>query len=360
MARIELRGLAHSYAPEATPRGYALSPFTHQWEDGGAYALLGPSGCGKTTMLNIMSGLLRPSEGRVLFDGVDVTDVPTARRNIAQVFQFPVIYRTMSVLENLAFPLRCRGTPPREIDRRVREVAELLNLTRDLPRPARKLTAVAKQLVSLGRGLVRTDVSALLMDEPLTVVDPDLKWQLRRKLKEINEQHRATLIYVTHDQNEAMTLAGKVVVMNHGKVVQVGTPQELFESPEHTFVGYFIGSPAMNLVPCALAEDAVSIGAARVPLPGVHHMPVPAGAKLELGIRPDFLEVVGRGEAGAVPADLLHVQQMGTYRILTLNVAGHRLKANVPARRTFSAEHPAVRFPPQWTRLYLDSVLARR
>lgn len=359
MARIELKNLAHNYDPEKADSEYALYPFDHEWENGGAYALLGPSGCGKTTMLNIMSGLVQPSEGRVFFDSVDVTDLPTAKRNIAQVFQFPVIYQTMSVYKNLAFPLRCRKTPKKEIDQRVNEVAEILNLSKKLSRPARKLTSVDKQLISLGRGLVRSDVSALLMDEPLTVVDPDLKWQLRRKLKEVNERYKVTLVYVTHDQNEAMTFAEKVVVMNQGQVMQIGTPQELFENPEHSFVGYFIGSPAMNLIPCESTEKGVLIKGKKISILGFDKMKMPKEGKLELGIRPDFLKVVGKKEENALPVKLIHVQNLGTYRILTVDLDGQEIKAKISAKQGFSAEKLFLKFPPEWIRMYANSVLLK-
>jgi glycerol transport system ATP-binding protein len=191
-------------------------------------------------MLNIVSGLVRPSAGRILFDDKDVTDLKTEDRNIAQVFQFPVIYNTMTVYENLAFPLKCRDFSKSKTDERVNSVAETLNLKSFLNSPARKLTADQKQLISLGRGLVREDVAAVLMDEPLTVIDPDLKFRLRRNLKEINEQYKTTLVYVTHDQNEAMTFADNIIVMSEGEVVQTGSPKELFERPNTTFVGYFI------------------------------------------------------------------------------------------------------------------------
>src|SRR3954466_5532962 len=246
MARIELRGLAHSYSVK--PRGdadYALKPMDHVWEDGGAYALLGPSGCGKTTLLNIISGLLVPSEGQVLFDGRDVTRLPPQKRNIAQVFQFPVIYDTMSVFDNLAFPLRNRKMPAAEVKKRVHEVAEILDMTRDLPHKANNLAADAKQKISLGRGLVRQDVAAILFDEPLTVIDPAMKWMLRRQLKKIHQQLKLTLIHVTHDQVEALTFADEVVVMTNGRVVQKGGADALFLRPDHAFVGYFIGSPGM-------------------------------------------------------------------------------------------------------------------
>ena len=188
MARIDL-DLAHSYmgAP-AGDQDYALLPLEMTFEEGGAYALLGPSGCGKTTMLNIISGLLVPSRGSVSFDGRDVTHQTPQQRNIAQVFQFPVIYDTMTVAENLAFPLRNRGVAPDRIKARVGQVAEMLELSAQLDQRAAGLAADAKQKISLGRGLVREDVSAVLFDEPLTVIDPHLKWQLRRKLKQIHHE----------------------------------------------------------------------------------------------------------------------------------------------------------------------------
>src|SRR3984885_12779294 len=268
MALITFENVAHSYLRSpARMEDYALRPMSLTWRHGGAYALLGPSGSGKTTLLNIISGLLRPSAGRVLFDGRDVTDASTVQRNIAQVFQFPVIYDTMTVFDNLAFPLRNRGIAAAEVRSRVSEVAEMLELTNDLRRRASGLPADVKQKVSLGRGLVRSDVSAILFDEPLTVIDPYVKWRLRRKLKEIHKRYSVTLIYVTHDQAEALTFADRVVVMNEGAVLQEGTPQELFETPSHRFVGYFIGSPGMNFLPCRLSSSGAEVAGQLVPLP---------------------------------------------------------------------------------------------
>ncbi|MHC4610659.1 MAG: ABC transporter ATP-binding protein, partial [Planctomycetota bacterium] len=243
MARISIQDLRHSYLD--VPRSeddWALKRMNVEWSDGGAYALLGPSGCGKTTLLSIISGLLTPTEGRVLFDGGDVTDIPPDRRNIAQVFQFPVVYDTMTVYDNLAFPLRNRGMAEAELDGKVREIAAMLDLEDMLKKRASGLTADGKQKISLGRGLVRSDVNAILFDEPLTVIDPHLKWILRSKLKELHQRIGTTMIYVTHDQTEALTFADQVVVMHEGTVVQIGTPVDLFERPKHTFVGHFIGS----------------------------------------------------------------------------------------------------------------------
>ncbi len=357
MARIDLDRLAHSYDGSGTQPTYALRPFTHTWEDGETYALLGPSGCGKTTLLNIMSGIVRPSEGRVRFDGVDVTELPTARRNIAQVFQFPVIYRTMTVFENLAFPLRCRQLPQREIRERVGEVAELLNLSGQLQRPALRLSADAKQLISLGRGLVRNDVAAILLDEPLTVIDPQLKFELRRKLKEVNRRYRLTLIYVTHDQTEAMTLANKVVVMNHGRVVQIGTPQELFERPEDAFVGYFIGSPSMNMLECRLAEGGVDVGDVHIAFPGADRPASKAGARLAFGVRPEYVTITDVPGADALPAVLADLKSVGAFCIATLDIGGQRLKAKMRADVPIPVDHVFVRFAEGRRLLYADDRL---
>src|ERR1700684_4510976 len=265
MARIDLVDLAHSYGGDAAnPDSYALKPISMTWRQGGAYALLGPSGCGKTTLLNLISGIRTPSRGKILFDGVDITPLSTQKRNIAQVFQFPVIYDTMTVGQNLAFPLRNRGVAKAEIDARVAEIAHLLDLPPDHDRKATRLTADAKQKISLGRGLVRSDVAAVLFDEPLTVIDPELKWQLRSKLKALHRELDLTMIYVTHDQTEALTFADTVVVMHDGRVVQSGTPAELFDKPEHTFVGYFIGSPGLSTVPGqGRGREGRSVGAPR-------------------------------------------------------------------------------------------------
>ena len=177
------------------------------------------------------------------FDERDVTDLPTTERQIAQVFQFPVVYDTMSVYDNLAFPLRNRGVEESVITERVNQVAQMLDLESSLHTRASGLTADGKQKISLGARLGAFGCKRLMFDEPLTVIDPHLKWLLRSKLKELHQQIGVTMIYVTHDQTEALTFADKVVVMYDGTVVQVGTPVELFNRPNHTFVGHFIGSP---------------------------------------------------------------------------------------------------------------------
>lgn len=323
MAQIEL-DLAHAYQPNPKAEAdYALLPLKMTFRDGGAYALLGPSGCGKTTMLNIMSGLVVPSQGAVKFDGVDVTRSSPQERNIAQVFQFPVIYDTMTVAQNLAFPLKNRQVPADQINRRVGQIAEMLDMSHQLDMRAAGLSADQKQKISLGRGLVRSDVSAVLFDEPLTVIDPHLKWQLRRKLKQIHHELKLTLIYVTHDQVEALTFAEEVVVMTRGKAVQVGSAEALFERPAHTFVGHFIGSPGMNFLPAQVVGGVLTVQGQAVQVP--QGLAVPQG-ELKLGIRPEYLQVSDVAEPGTLAAVVRQVQDVGTYQMMSCDAAGVALK----------------------------------
>ncbi|MBP7647099.1 MAG: ABC transporter ATP-binding protein [Comamonas sp.] len=342
MARITL-DLAHAYRPKPQQDSdYALLPMRMEFADGGAYALLGPSGCGKTTLLNIMSGLVKPSHGSVVFDGQDVTLRTPQQRNIAQVFQFPVIYDTMTVAENLAFPLRNRHVPEAQIRERVGVIAEMLELSGQLNQRAAGLAADAKQKISLGRGLVRPDVAAVLFDEPLTVIDPHLKWQLRRKLKQIHHELKLTLIYVTHDQVEALTFADHVVVMSRGKMVQVGSPEELFERPRHVFVGHFIGSPGMNFVPMEQRDGALYIAGQQVTAPPGLSGAGTAAQTLQLGIRPEYVQLVAPHSLGAWPAQVVRVQDVGTHSLLTAVMAGTPLKVRLPAGNATPALHETV------------------
>lgn len=317
MARIELIDIAHAYGQSRGEITWALKQMTLSWSDGGAYALLGPSGCGKTTLLNIISGLTTPTQGTILFDGRDVTSLEPQQRNIAQVFQFPVIYDTMTVYDNLAFPLRNRQWKPADVRKRVHEIAEILELQADLPMRAQGLAADVKQKISLGRGLVRPDVAAVLFDEPLTVIDPHVKWLLRRKLKQLHQQLNLSLIYVTHDQTEALTFADRVVVMPEGEVVQVGTPEELFETPAHRFVGNFIGSPGMNFIDSEW-QGAPSVQG--VPISTSSTQAPEAPASLAIGIRPEYLQVHSSPGPNRVPATITAARDQGTHWMLELQI----------------------------------------
>jgi glycerol transport system ATP-binding protein len=356
MAKITLDRLKHSYsaAPKG-PQDYALKEINLDWQDGGAYALLGPSGCGKSTLLNIISGLLVPSEGRILFDGRDVTREPPDRRNIAQVFQFPVIYDTMTVFDNLAFPLRNRGVAEDRVRARVGEIAAMLDVTEMLGTRAAGLTPDNKQKISMGRGLVRDDVNVIMFDEPLTVIDPHLKWKLRSKLKELHHRVRATMIYVTHDQTEALTFADQVVVMQDGMVVQAGTPVDLFERPQHTFVGHFIGSPGMNVLAAELRDGAAFVAGQRVALEG----PVTAGAgKVEVGVRPEFVTLVGAGTSGALAGTVRKASDLGRHGIVEAMVGGARVAAVTHGPLPAQGETVHMAFDPGKTRAYRDGWIA--
>ncbi|MFB4266046.1 ABC transporter ATP-binding protein [Nonomuraea sp. GTA35] len=350
MADIRLEGVGHSYDGGRT---WAVKPMTWTWRGSRAYALLGPSGCGKTTLLNIISGLITPTEGRVFFDDRDVTGVPTAGRNIAQVFQFPVLYEEMSVYDNLAFPLRNRKVPKQEVDRRVREVSRLLGLDQVLGRRSRRLDAGHQQIVSLGRGLVRSQVAAVLLDEPLTVVDPALKWTLRSKLKEIHRDTGHTLVYVTHDQTEALTFADEVVVLNEGAIVQAGEPSELFLSPAHEFVGHFIGSPGMNMLPAEIVGDVVRVGQEDV---GTVKEPLPPGP-VRIGVRPEFVRITPASGSPGVPARVTGIDRMGAYDLVHAAVGGHRVIAKTEAGRSYRPDAVEyLHFPADRTFLFRDQV----
>ena len=353
MAKIDLSNISHSYNPNDPNPVYALNPFSMTWEDGNRYAILGPSGCGKTTMLNIVSGLVRPSAGKILFDDKDVTDLKTEDRNIAQVFQFPVIYSTMTVFENLAFPLKCRDFSKSKIDERVNSVAETLNLNSYLNLPARKLTADQKQLISLGRGLVREDVAAVLMDEPLTVIDPDLKFRLRRNLKEINEQYKTTLVYVTHDQNEAMTFADNIIVMSEGEVVQTGSPKDLFERPNTTFVGYFIGSPAMNLFESEIvSETEVKVGDIKIKTNT--NLSKVKNKNIKLGIRSEFIDLADKEGSNTVKAKVQKVEDFGNFKLLTAKMKNFTIKSKIEREKPISNEEVNLYIPPEKCCVYED------
>ena len=349
MARIMLDHIRHAYM--ANPRSdsdYSLKEVHHEWSDGGAYALLGPSGCGKTTLLNIISGLLQPSEGRILFGDKDVTHLSTQERNIAQVFQFPVIYDTMTVYDNLAFPLRNRQVAEPEIDKRVREILKMIDLEDWSKRKARGLTADQKQKISLGRGLVRSDVNAILFDEPLTVIDPHMKWVLRSQLKLLHRRFGFTMVYVTHDQTEALTFADKVVVMYGGEIVQIGTPSELFERPSHTFVGYFIGSPGMNVMPAQIDGASAHVGGEVISLGFAPK--ISATAKTEIGIRPEFATLSRDGH----PIQISKIEDIGRHKIVRAQFAGQAFSIVVPEDNEIPAD-ARVSFDPAAINVYANS-----
>ena len=354
MARVTLDKMRHSYlqAP-VSEADFAIKQVDLSFDDGGAYALLGPSGCGKSTLLNIISGLVTPTGGRVLFGDDDVTNMTPDQRNIAQVFQFPVIYDTMTVYDNLAFPLRNRKMEEGRIDGRVREIAAMLELEGMLRTRASNLTADNKQKISMGRGLVRDDVNVIMFDEPLTVIDPELKWKLRSKLKELHQRIEATMVYVTHDQTEALTFAGQVIVMEEGVVVQMGTPVELFERPRHTFVGHFIGSPGMNIMPCEVRDGRASFRGHDIKLEGDTTF---TGGKAEIGVRPEFVSLSKTG----IPAVVRRVADVGRRTVIEAMVADAPVNAIIEGKIPEIGSRVKLAFRPDMTRLYVDGWIATK
>jgi glycerol transport system ATP-binding protein len=350
MAKVTLKDLSHSYLEKQNSDiDWALRGINIDWKDGGAYALLGPSGCGKTTLLNIISGLLKPTKGEILFDDNDVTKLNPVERDIAQIFQFPVIYDTMTVYDNLAFPLKNRGLSEKEIDTKVREIGEMLELTSTFKNKASGLTADGKQKISLGRGLVRSDVNVIMFDEPLTVIDPHLKWVLRSKLKELHQKINRTMIYVTHDQIEALTFADQVVVMHEGQIVQTGTPVELFEKPKHTFVGHFIGSPGMNILPCEIKNGQINFEGKI--LPSNTSIKKKNFSKTQIGIRPEFINFSNEG----IPVKIKRISDTGRHKIIETECSSGSIKVLAKASAQIPSGSAHLTFDQKYTYLYGDN-----
>ncbi len=355
MAKIVFENLAHSYKLEPKNKeDYALKPMNHEWVDGEAYALLGPSGCGKSTLLNIISGIINPSQGKIMFDDVDMTNADTVKRNIAQVFQFPVIYDTMTVRQNLEFPLKNRKLDKKYIQKRVLKIAKAIGLEDMLDKKAVGLGADEKQKISLGRGLVREDVNAILFDEPLTVIDPHMKWQLRTQLKAIHKELGHTMIFVTHDQTEALTFADKVVVMNEGQILQIGTPEELFEAPAHTFVGYFIGSPGMNIFDIEQVDGGFKLAGSKLKLDKKYK---DLSGKLQLGIRPEFTTL--SDDKSGIEVEVVRVEDVAHHQIVRARLNGVHVNIIVKEEKKVTPDMKYISFDTDKINIYQDDWLVK-
>jgi multiple sugar transport system ATP-binding protein len=291
MADVALRKVVKRYDDVEAVRGIDLDIADHEF-----IVLVGPSGCGKSTTLRMIAGLEDISDGDIMIGGDVVNDVPPKDRDIAMVFQNYALYPHMTVAENMSFGLRLKHYPKAEINARVTEAARLLDITDLINRKPKQLSGGQRQRVAMGRAIVRNP-KVFLFDEPLSNLDAKLRVQMRIEIKKVHQKVRTTTVYVTHDQVEAMTLADRVVVMNKGRIEQIGTPNELYHKPATRFVAGFIGSPAMNFIPCRL-EDAGGKLNIRLtdrisfPLPparAARYNALPRTDKLELGIRPEHL-----------------------------------------------------------------------
>jgi glycerol transport system ATP-binding protein len=354
MAQIALKRVAHSYDPwPQKPADYAIRKVDLQWADGAVHALVGPEGCGKTTLLETISGLIEPSNGRVLFDGSDVTGLTPAQRNIAHVFRDPVVYDTMTVLENLAFPLRIRGLTLHDIRPRIDRVAQLLDLGADLERPAKDLDIEARHRTALGRALVRDDAAAILLNDPLAAMTIESRRRFRRDLRLWRGPSAPTLVYATDNSTEAMALADQVTVMRQGEVVQSGTPRKLMETPKDRYVGQTIGEPGMNFMPCRIDGDRAVVENLKIPLaPGLGSRAAQTGKALELGIRPEYLRFSAAMVGGAVQVNLVGIADHGAFKLVTARVGKLQLIVKVPGHELIPGRQGWLIFPPERTIIF--------
>jgi sn-glycerol 3-phosphate transport system ATP-binding protein len=291
--------------------------------DGEFIVLVGPSGCGKSTLLRMVAGLETISGGEVKIADRVVNNVEPADRDIAMVFQNYALYPHMTVYNNLAYGLKNRGTPKAEIDARVTEAARMLEITQYLDRKPRALSGGQRQRVAMGRAIVRKP-AAFLFDEPLSNLDAKLRVSMRGEIKRLQRRLGTTSIYVTHDQLEAMTLADRLVVLNGGRIEQIGAPLEVYHAPASTFVASFIGSPAMNLVKGELHGDKLAIGPSVIPLNGF----APASGTVTVGVRAEDIRIA-RADEEALPFRLEYAEELGAQRLIHGTVGDQQITAAV-------------------------------
>jgi sn-glycerol 3-phosphate transport system ATP-binding protein len=313
MAAITLEGVGKTYAGGVM----AVHSIDLDIADGEFLVLVGPSGCGKSTLLRMVAGLETVTTGSVKIADRVVNEVEPAERDIAMVFQNYALYPHMTVRQNLAYGLKNRKMAKAEIDRRVAEAAQILEIGAFLDRKPRALSGGQRQRVAMGRAIVR-EPAVFLFDEPLSNLDAKLRVQMRGEIKQLQARLGTTSIYVTHDQLEAMTLAHRLVVLNGGRIEQVGTPIEVYRKPASTFVAAFIGSPAMNLLEVAAEGGMARLGPAAIPLPEG----VSATGKIILGLRPEAVHVAREGSEGAMMLRVAYIEELGAHRLVHGTVEG--------------------------------------
>ena len=338
MADVTLKGVHKSFGSTPVVHGIDLGI-----ENGEFCVLVGPSGCGKSTLLRMIAGLEEITGGEIAIGGRVVNNLAPKERDIAMVFQNYALYPHMTVRENMAFSLKLADVPKEQIERRVADAAGILGLAEYLERYPRQLSGGQRQRVAMGRAIVRKP-QVFLFDEPLSNLDAKLRVQMRTEIKELHQRLKTTSVYVTHDQIEAMTMADKIVVMNAGKVEQIGTPLELYDNPANLFVAGFIGSPAMNFIPGRVNGNRVEMtGGVSFALPGNSK----AQGEVVLGVRPEHLAVSAEG----IPAEVVVVEPTGAETQIYCKLAGVDVSAVVRERHEF---HPGekIRLAPQSTLLF--------
>ena len=326
MAAVELKGIVKRYGAATALAGIDLEA-----RDRELTVIVGPSGCGKSTALKLIAGLEDPDAGEILIGGAPVGHLGPARRNIAMVFQAYALYPHMSVFDNMAFPLRMARQERAAIAARVREVAAILRLEALLERKPAALSGGQQQRVAMGRAMVR-DPAVYLFDEPLSNLDAQLRAEMREEIVALQRRLGATMLFVTHDQVEAMTLADRIVMLNAGAVEQCGGPQELYDRPDNRFVAGFLGAPRMNFIDAELLE--AQSGALRLALPGGQVVSLPAspdwspaaGQPVVVGIRPEHLSLEADAPGIRLPARVLRVEHLGAQRLAQLDSAAGPLQ----------------------------------
>jgi sn-glycerol 3-phosphate transport system ATP-binding protein len=348
VADVEFCGVTRRYGGDVV----ALNNLDLKIADGEFLILVGPSGCGKSTALRLLAGLDTPTSGEIKIGGEVVNRMSPGERDIAMVFQNYALYPHMSVRANLAYGLRQRRTPRRDIDQRVRDTAELLDITKLLDRKPGQLSGGQRQRVAMGRALVRRP-RAFLLDEPLSNLDAKLRTQVRGDLKRLHRELPVTSIYVTHDQVEAMTLGDRLCVMADGEVQQIGTTDDIYNRPANTFVAAFMGSPPMNLIPGTVVGGRLQISGAALTTVAAPDGPITVGA------RPEHLEVVPSSHDGAVPARIDFCEPLGSHVLVNALVdapgtaAPVRVVAHAPADTVLDAGTAVgLRLPPEKTYLF--------
>jgi multiple sugar transport system ATP-binding protein len=324
MAEIKVESIAKTFGTFAAVKGVNFTV-----DHGSFLVILGPSGCGKTTTLRMIAGLELPSSGRILLDGEDVTALPASARDIAFVFQLFALYPHMNVRQNIGFPLRCQNYPRAEIRRSVEETAKLLRIDHLLERRVGGLSGGDRQRVALGRAIVRRP-KAFLMDEPLGALDSEFRKLMCGELRELHDRIDATTIYITHDQLEAMAMADRIVIMNQGRVEQIGTPQEIYDRPNTMFAAGFIGAPPMSFlgVEGSLRRGDRSIRIDGVPVEMPEVFEDRAEGKFALGVRP---ENVSFADSSQLRGRVIGAEYLGTTQIVTATTANGQVKARLPS-----------------------------
>ncbi|WP_299701122.1 ABC transporter ATP-binding protein [uncultured Tateyamaria sp.] len=316
---LSVRGLRKTYGAVEV-----LHDLDIDMAEGEFLVLVGPSGCGKSTLLNCIAGLEEISSGQLFIGGRDVTQEPPKDRDIAMVFQSYALYPTMSVGENIGFGMKIRGMPKAKIQQKIVSVAELLQIDHLLERKPSQLSGGQRQRVAMGRALVR-DPRLFLFDEPLSNLDAKLRVEMRAEIKRLYMQTGASIVYVTHDQVEAMTLASRIVVLKGGHVQQIGTPTEIYDMPANTFVADFMGSPPMNLIPATFADGHLQIGDSRIAT-SLSNVP----QDVLVGVRPEHFNFTE--ESALVEANPSMMEDTGSDTFLTFEWAGVDVLARMPAR----------------------------